>query len=101
MIFKSSKALNFLLENGKVATMRDYPYRVNQTVYIKRVEGISRRTVAKARIEKVVLNNTTNRIKYFAMSGFSSPEEWLEEAISLNKKIPRYIIVLRLIKKYI
>ena len=101
MIFKSSKALSFLLENGKVATMRDYPYRVNQTVYVKMVEGIDRKTVAKAVIEKVVLNNTTNRIKYFDISGFSSPEEWLEEAISIHKKIPRYIIILRLIKKYI
>jgi len=101
MIFKSFKALSFLLENGKVATMRDYPHRVNQTIYVQMPEGISRRTIAKAKIEKVVLNNTMNRIKYFDISGFSSPEEWLEEAIRLNKKIPRYIIILKLIKKYI
>jgi len=101
MIFKSSKALGFLLENGRVATMRDYPYKVNQIVYVKMVKGIDKKTVAKAIIEKVVLNNTTNRIRYFEISGFSSPEEWLEKAIALHKKIPRYIVVLKLVKKYV
>ena len=98
--FKSEEALNHLLEKGEVATMRDYPYRMGREVYVKKVVGIERITVAKARIEKVVLNSLENRIRYFRMSGFNSLEEWLEEAIRLNGKIPRYIVVLKLIKKY-
>jgi len=97
MIFKSVKALNFFLEKGKVATMRDTLYKVGKKVIVKH----GNRVVAKALVDKVVLNTDTMRIKYFDISGFDTLDEWLEEAIRLHKKVPRYIIILRLIRKYI
>jgi len=64
MIFKSEKALNFLLRMGKVVTMRDFPYKENQTVYIKDKE---RRIIGKGKVEKEYLKEKGFWIKEYEL----------------------------------
>jgi len=91
VIFRHPKVVGFLLKHGIVATMRTYRYRQGQIVVIKTDRGTFR-----GRIVDVVPNTLENRMKLYKISGFDSPDEWLAEATKLHKRIPRYIVVVRI-----
>jgi len=92
MIFRHPKAVEQLLKNGVVATMRNYRYEVNRRVLIRTPRG-----VFYGRIIGVVPNTAENRQKLYRISGFDSPDEWLAEAAKLHKRIPRYIVVVQIV----
>jgi len=91
VIFRHPKALRQLITSGIVATMRSFRYKKGQSVVIKTESG-----KLKGRIIEVVPNTPENRIKYYKLSGFETPEEWLAEAVKMHKKTPKYIVVVEL-----
>jgi len=91
VIFRHPKVVDFLLKNGRVATMRTWKYKPGQIVVIKTDSGTFR-----GRIVDVVPNTPENRLKFYKMSGFDNVDEWLMEAIKLHKRIPRYIVVVQI-----
>jgi len=92
MRFKSQKALNQLLTHGIVATMRDYESLPQRHVIIngKHLGFLC-----------TILPTTEENIrKYYKLSGFSTPEEWINEAKKLHHgKLPKYIFIIELVKK--
>jgi len=90
MMFKSKRALDFLLRNGIVATMRNTKYRLGQVVRINReLCGV---------IIEIHDNTRANRGKFVKISGFNTVEEWENEARKLHKgKLPRRIYIVKLL----
>jgi len=91
VIFRHSKVVDFLLKNGIVATMRNYKYEMKRRVVIRTPKG-----VFYGRIIDVVPNTSENRLRFYKISGFRTPEEWLTEAIELHGRLPRYIVVVQI-----
>jgi len=91
MIFRHPKAVQQLLKNGVVATMRSYKYEANRKVLIKTPEGVFYGVIID-----VAPNTPENRAKFYRLSGFDSPDEWLLEAVKLHKRIPRYIVIVQI-----
>jgi len=90
MIFRNKKALEQLLKNGVVATMRTYRYKEGIKILINgEYIGI---------VERVVPNNTETQKKYVNISGFSSVDEWKKTAEELHGRTPLFIVVVRLVK---
>ncbi len=100
LIFKSQKALNFLLENGEVYTLRPKIRKEGRDWITNKRGG---RKIADAEVKLIGVCATTNRrlvveidtgsIKsledYVEKSGFSSVEEWFAEGNKIYKgKIP-------------
>lgn len=90
MKFNNEKALNQLLTKKIVATMRNYHYTVGTTVTINGNH--------KAEVLAVFKNVKTFRKSLLRFSGFESVEEWEETAKQLHGNMPKYIILLRLVK---
>lgn len=90
MKFNNEKALNQLLSKKIVATMRNYHYTVGTTVTIN--------GQYKAEVLAVFKNIKTFRKSLLKYSGFESVEEWEKTAIELHRNMPKYIVLLRLIK---
>jgi len=91
MIFRHHKAVEQLLKNRVVATMRNYRYGVNRKVLIKTPKGMF-----YGMIIDVIPNTPENRLRFYRISGFDNPDEWLAEAIKLHKRIPRYIVIVQI-----
>ena len=85
MQFKSERALNFLLTNGGVVTMRNYDYKVGRKVKINRKYN--------GWIIGKILNSRAIREECYDLSGFDTIEEWEQEAIKLHGKLPKYIYI--------
>lgn len=92
MIFRHPKAVEQLLKNRVVATMRNYKYEVGRRVLIKTHRG-----VFYGRIIDVVPNTPENILKFYKISGFGTPEEWLMEAIKLHGRLPKYIVIVQML----
>ena len=94
MRVEHSKAFKQLMGEGILATMRNFPYKVNSIVKIYH-RG---KYVGKAIVDDVV-PVTKHNLEYFVgASGFNTVEEWVSEAKKLNKgKLPKYIVYLSLI----
>jgi len=72
--------------------MRNCRYEVGRRVLIRTPKG-----VFYGRIINVVPNTSENRLKFYKISGFGTPEEWLMEAIKLHGRLPRYIVIVQII----
>jgi len=107
MKFDSDRAYKQLVEHGIVATMRfNRRVRVGKLytqLYVKGVVvRITRRgrTIGKGMIVDVLPNTRENREKLVYLSGFSTVEEWEEEARKLyDGRLPNTILVVKLIDK--
>jgi len=75
VIFRHPKVVDFLLKNGIMATMRNYKYEVNRRVLIRTPKG-----VFYGSIIDVVPNTPENRLRFYRISCFDNPDEWLLEA---------------------
>jgi len=85
MRFKSEPALNQLLKNKVVATMREFDYVAPRNVIInKKWKGL---IVGKFK------NTPENRKYLVTISGFDSVNAWVKEAKKLSGKMPRWIYV--------
>ena len=101
MKFAEQVVLHTLLTKGIVATMRNgrYNFHLGREVDIRDFKD---NIVGKARIIAVFENYSIFRKLLLKYSGFKTVEEWEERARNLNNgKLPRYIVLLRLVKKYI
>jgi len=92
MRFDSDKAFNQLMEKGIVATMRNFPYQPGKRARIIRHGKYICTAYILARYE----NTEENRRKLLKISGFTSLEEWENEATKLFGSLPKYIIVVSL-----
>ncbi len=92
------RVIQVMLERGRLATLRTYPYRVGSNVVVRYTDGLEERRV-KALVEEVIENPSPEVLeKYLDISGFDSVKEWWLTAVSLNKREPRYLVVLKLIQ---
>jgi len=92
MIFRHPRAVEQLVRFGVVATMRTYRYRPGQGVLI-RIPG----RVLRGRVAGVMPNTPENRLKYYMLSGFDSPDLWLAEALKLHSRIPDWIVIVEVL----
>jgi len=90
------KAFKQLISEGVLATMRNFPYRVNSIVKIYH-RG---KYVGKAIVDDLV-PVTNHNLEYFVgASGFESVKEWVDEARKLNKgRLPKYIVYISLVSR--
>ena len=96
MIFQSKKALEFLLKNGFVYTLRLKRKRTGRDWITDRRGG---KKIADVNIEFVSViraNNINDLEKYVPYSGFKSLDEWLIEAFKLNGSLPLYLYKVKL-----
>jgi len=99
MLFNNSKALSFLLKNKIVATLRNRRYRVGQYVLIKVMRCGVARVIGIGQVVEVHEVTEENLRKFYKISGFSSPEEWLQAYRRISKsKSPKFIYVIKLLK---
>ena len=104
MRFNEPKALRYLLQNNIVATLRATKYNLGQYIYITiRKQGFTKK-IGVGQIIDVYKATEENIKKLYHLSGFNSPEEWLEAFRRIYKKRkiePKYIYVVKLLKKFI
>jgi len=96
MKFTHPKVINYILSqdvNGFIATMRTHRYREGTLVKI----SIDNKVIY-AEVVKTYTNNEANRERLSCFSGFSSADEWLEEAVKIFGRKPRYIVLLRILR---
>ena len=94
-----------LMRVGRLATLRNYPYKMGQRVQVRHRGRLVGLAVVEfvADYDRWLLTAPTSQLsEVLALSGFSSFKEWEEEAKRLNKdgKVPKYVVVIRLLKKY-
>lgn len=94
-----------LMRSGRLATLRNYPYKREQRVYVKHKGKVVGLAVVEfvADYERWLLTAPTDKLsEVLAISGFSSFKEWEEEAKRLNKdgKVPKYLVIIKLIKRF-
>ena len=90
------RVVRVMLERGRLATLRTYPYRAGSNVIVKYTAGLEERRV-KALVEEVIENPSPEVLEeYLDISGFDSAKEWWLTAVSLHKREPRYLVVLSL-----
>ena len=97
----SEKPYRQLMEYGVLATMREYPYREGQVVRVKHDGKCVGKAVVRQVIElsKVMMMSQGVLERLTRFSGFSTFEEWLEEAKKLNHGIaPRYVVIIKLLE---
>jgi hypothetical protein len=80
--FRSLRALRNLFERGITVTIRVRKYRVGDIVPIYYCHGDECHYVGRGIIEGVYELREAERL--YSISGFSSPEEWLETARRLH-----------------
>lgn len=86
MRFNNEKALNQFLSKGLVATLREYPYKTGDNIIINHKY--------RAKIKNSILKPTYATIRHHVwISGFNSVQEWITIAMTLHKKMPRYLVV--------
>jgi len=96
MRVESGAALRHLVRHGYLATMRDYPYKPGRYVRVYH-RG---RYVCTAIVGDVMPVTRQNLGYAVGASGFSSVEQWLEEARRLNRgRVPRYIVFITMVPK--
>jgi len=94
-----------LMRSGRLATLRNYPYKRGQRIYVKHKGKVVGLAVVEfvADYERWLLTAPTDKLpEVLAISGFSSFKEWEDEARRLNKddRVPKYLVIIRLLKKY-
>ena len=87
MIFKSEKALNYLLSTGRVYTARPRKRREGKDWITNKYGG---KKIADVVVKLVAIVSTNYQLleQFLSESGFSSLEEWLNEVKKLNGYIP-------------
>jgi len=90
-ICKSKKALEFLLTNGFVYTLRKNKKKVGKDWITDKRGGKKIENVYIDFIKEITEENINELEKYVRYSGFSSVKEWLEEAKRLNGDFPYYL----------
>ena len=83
--------LEFFLENGIIATMRNYHYTVGKTVEIRH----NGKTVAYGRILAILENNETFQKILLKYSSFNDVKDWKKKAEELHGKLPKFIVVVK------
>ena len=94
MIFFNVKATrDYLLEHGFVYTLRGNLRRTGTDTAIQGSYLKKHKKLGKVTIEYIGKVNYPHHLHpWYAHSGFSSPKEWLDEAIRLHKgKFPLYL----------
>ena len=85
LIFKSKKALDFLLKHGEVITFRLHERKAGKDWITDRRGGKKIADVEVVLLEETKTPHDFNKFQqYVDKSGFDSIEEWLSEIIKLN-----------------
>ena len=99
----SERAFEQLMKHGRLATFRRYRYREGQVVRVYH-KG---KYVGRAVVEDVMYSEGLLFLRdevlqeVVRLSGFSSLEEWINEARKLNKSesVPPYLVIIKLLKR--
>ena len=101
MRIEHPNAFKQFIENGVLATFRNYPYREGQVIRIYH----NGKYVGRAVVEKVLSTKTLlimdNIEEITKISGFNDLNEWISEAKKLHhtKKIPKYLVIIKRLER--
>ena len=94
MILDNETAREQYLKNGRLATLREYPYQKGKRVLLSSHRHTKR--YGCALIKRVIVQPPYSTLSYYTKhSGFATTKEWMHTARKLNKgEMPDYLVII-------
>ncbi len=90
-----NKQLDHFLKEGKVASFREFPYKIHKEILIN--------NKYKGKITKIINNPNFGQInEHQKISGFENSKEWIQETKKINEgNKPKFLVIIEKLEKNI